>query len=45
MQYNFDDNTLHNIDINNYYRTICLSESVFYDSLMNKKYQVNKGES
>lgn len=45
MHYNFDDNTLNNIDINNYYKTICLSESVFYDSLMNKKYQVNKGES
>lgn len=45
MQHNFDENTLHNIDINNYYKTICLSESVFYDSLMNKKYQVNKGES
>ena len=33
-----------NIENNNYYKAICLSESILFDSLMDKKYQVNKGE-
>ena len=33
-----------NIDVNNYYETVCLSECVLFDKLMNKKYQVNKGD-
>lgn len=33
-----------NIENNNYYKAICLSESVLFDDLMDKKYQINKGE-
>lgn len=32
------------IENNNYYKAICLSESVLFDNLMNKKYQINKGD-
>lgn len=32
------------IDENNYYKAVCLSESVLFDKLMDKKYQINKGE-
>lgn len=33
-----------NIDENNYYEAVCLSESVLSDKLMAKKYQVNEGD-
>ena len=33
-----------NIENNNYYKAICLSESILFDNLMDKKYQINKGE-
>lgn len=33
-----------NIENNNYYKAICLSESVLFDSLMDRKYQINKGD-
>lgn len=29
---------------NNYYEAICLSESILFDTLMHKKYQINKGD-
>lgn len=29
------------INTNNYYRSLCLSESMLFDTLMNKKYQIN----
>ncbi len=32
------------IDEQNYYEAVCLSECVLSDKLMNKKYQVNKGD-
>lgn len=32
------------VDINNYYRALCLSTSILSDKLMNRKYQINKGE-
>lgn len=32
------------IDKYNYYKALCLSESVRYDSLLNTKYQLNKGD-
>ena len=32
------------IENNNYYKAICLSECVLFDSLMDRKYQINKGE-
>ena len=32
------------IENNNYYKAICLSESILFDNLMDKKYQINKGE-
>lgn len=38
----FDTETLQQINSNNYYKAICLSESVFHTPLMNKKYQINK---
>lgn len=28
----------------NFYKVLCLGESIFFDTLMNKKYQINKGE-
>lgn len=37
----FDTNTLNLIQNNNYYRALCLSESIFHKSLMQKKYQIN----
>lgn len=37
----FDTDTLELIHHNNYYRALCLSESVFHSSLIQKKYQVN----
>lgn len=37
----FDTNTLKIIQDNNYFRALCLSESIFYNSLMLKKYQIN----
>lgn len=37
-------NFLVNIENNNYYKAICLSESILFDNLMDRKYQVNKGE-
>ena len=33
-----------NIENNNYYKAICLSESILFDNLMDKKYQINKGD-
>ena len=42
LQRNLDNNTLKIIDDNNYYRSLCLSESSLYDSLMKKKYQINR---
>ena len=33
-----------NIENNNYYKAICLSESILFDALMDKKYQINKGD-
>lgn len=41
LQRDLDENTLNVINENNYYRTMCLSESVLYNELMNKKYQTN----
>ena len=35
---------LEDIRKNNYYKAICLSESILFDSLMHKKYQINKGD-
>ena len=32
------------IEQNNYYKAVCLSESVLWDTLMNKKYLINKGD-
>ena len=32
------------IDTNNYYEAVCLSESVLFDNLMQRKYQINKGD-
>lgn len=40
----FSEEQLQQIETNNYYKAICLSESVLFDTLMNKKYLVNKGE-
>lgn len=42
LQRDLDNNTLKIIDENNYYRSLCLSESSLYDSLMKKKYQINR---
>lgn len=33
-----------NIENDNYYKVICLSESILFRELMDKKYQINKGE-
>ena len=38
----FDQEKLNIIEQNNYYKAICLSECIFSDKLMNKKYQINK---
>ena len=32
------------IEQNNYYKAVCLSESVLWDTLMHKKYLINKGD-
>lgn len=34
--------SLNLIDKNNYYKTLCLSESIWFPNLMNVKYQINK---
>ena len=41
---NIPKKQLINIDNYNYYEAICLSECVLSDKLMNKKYQINKGD-
>lgn len=38
------EDQLNIIDKNNYYKSLCLSESTLFDSLMNTKYQINKGD-
>ena len=35
---------LEEIDLYNYYKVLCLSESVLFDSLMQEKYRINKGD-
>lgn len=42
QNYSLSEETLNKIDNNNYYECVCFSESVLYDCLMNKKYQINK---
>lgn len=42
---NISEEQLEQISNNNYYKAVCLSESVLFDSLMNKKYQINKGDT
>ena len=37
----YEENLLQEIDSKNFYKTLCFSESVLYDRLMNKKYQIN----
>ena len=39
---NIDEETLKNIDDNNYYEALCLSESMLYSKFLHKEYQVNK---
>jgi len=41
---NIPKKQLINIDEQNYYEAVCLSECVLSDRLMNKKYQVNEGD-
>lgn len=38
----FDEETLKIINENNYYKSLCLGESILFNNLMNKKYQVNR---
>lgn len=40
----FDDAELEEIARNNYYKAICFSESVLFDDLIHRKYQINKGD-
>ena len=43
IEYQFvTDEQINLIHENNYYKVICFSESIQYDSLMNKKYQINR---
>ena len=37
-----DEETLKNIDDNNYYEALCLSESMLYSKFLHKNYQINK---
>lgn len=39
----FNSNTIQQIEDCNAYRAICFSESILYNTLMNKKYLINKG--
>ena len=37
-------NTLETIDKDNYYKSVCFSESILFRDLMHDKYQINKGD-
>lgn len=37
----FTDQQLREFQLDNYYKVLCLSESMWFDKLMNKKYQIN----
>lgn len=41
---NFTVEQLSEIELHNYYKALCLSESIWFDSLINRKYQINKGD-
>jgi len=42
-QEKFSEEELNIIEINNYYKVLCLSESIGFDKLMDKRYQINEG--
>lgn len=41
---NYSEEQLKAIEDNNYYKALCLSESIWFDKLIDKKYQINKGD-
>lgn len=44
LEQDLEQDLLTNIEINNYYKALCLSESIWFDRLMDRKYQINKGD-
>ena len=44
LQQSISSELLTTIEQNNYYKALCLSESIWFDRLMDKKYQINKGD-
>lgn len=44
LEQSFTEEQLTDIELNNYYKALCLSESIWFDRLMNRKYQINKGD-
>ena len=44
LQHSISSELLTTIEQNNYYKALCLSESIWFDRLMDKKYQINKGD-
>ena len=37
----YDEDTRDNIESHNYYKSLCLNESIFYDNLLKSEYQIN----
>ena len=44
LNQSFTDEMLQVIKENNYYKCICFSECIWFDKLLNIKYQINKGD-
>lgn len=42
LKQEFTSEQLQKFETNNYYKVLCLSESIGFDKLMDKKYQINK---
>lgn len=44
LEQELSEDLITSIDENNYYKALCLSESIWFDRLMDRKYQINKGD-
>lgn len=44
LEQHFTEEQLTTIELNNYYKALCLSESIWFDRLMDRRYQINKGD-
>lgn len=39
----FSEEELNNFELNNYYKVLCISESIRFDKLIDRRYQINEG--